>query len=516
GAGEDTIAQLVAHAEGNAFYLEELIRATVEGDLGTPETVLAMLQARLGRLPAEARRILRAASVFGQTFWLGGVARLLDSHSGDQRMHQQVAELTDAEFIQRAASSRFARQQQYMFHHALIREATYGTLTDQDRALGHRLAGEWLEQCGETDAVVLAEHFEKGGELSKAASWYVRATQQALESDSLDDVHERAERGVSCGAKGAALGELRLAQVEALIWQGSIDAALSSALEAVQMFEAHGQRWYRGVSSLAVVCSRLGKPEPIVSVVDTLLSHTPEQVSSHYAKALATTGRALLMMGELSLLDTLRAVSQRAKSSAPHLFELWARHLYEISAEKDVAAEVAAYLSTLEAWRKAGDRRRACIESINLGYLWITLGAYDSALPLLRRSLAEARTIGSPHLIAHAQNNLGCCLAWMGRPDEALDIEAAAVAAHGELGFRSLEIGARIDLAYIYAKLGNFDRAEREARLAIEQAAAIPRLRCNALAVLSQILLHVEAKNEALKVSRESMTILEEYSNNIE
>ena len=57
---------------------------------------------------------------------------------------------------------------------ALVREAAYAMLTDEDRLLGHRLAGAWLEQAGAADAMVLAEHFRRGAEPVRAARWYER------------------------------------------------------------------------------------------------------------------------------------------------------------------------------------------------------------------------------------------------------------------------------------------------------------------------------------------------------
>ena len=71
-------AWLVERAGGHAFYLEELVRVVAAGvDDTMPETVLAMVQARLEALDPEARRVLRAASIFGQTFWLSGVHALV-------------------------------------------------------------------------------------------------------------------------------------------------------------------------------------------------------------------------------------------------------------------------------------------------------------------------------------------------------------------------------------------------------------------------------------------------------
>jgi predicted ATPase len=51
----------------------------------------------------------------------------------------------------------------YMFRHAVVREAAYATLTDADRVLGHRLAADWLERQGRASASMLAAHRKLGG-----------------------------------------------------------------------------------------------------------------------------------------------------------------------------------------------------------------------------------------------------------------------------------------------------------------------------------------------------------------
>jgi hypothetical protein len=80
----DKLKKMVELADGNAFFLEELIRTVHEGtDAQLPDTVLAMVQARLERLEPEARRVLRAASVFGAVFWSGGVEALTAGESRD-------------------------------------------------------------------------------------------------------------------------------------------------------------------------------------------------------------------------------------------------------------------------------------------------------------------------------------------------------------------------------------------------------------------------------------------------
>jgi eukaryotic-like serine/threonine-protein kinase len=136
---DEVVKDLVARAGGNAFYLEELIRAVAQGDTSSlPETVLATVAARLDKLDPDARRVLRAASVFGQAFWRGGVAALV---SDEMATAAWLDALAAQEIVQRRPESRFDREPEYVFRHSFVREAAYATLTDADRATGHRLAG---------------------------------------------------------------------------------------------------------------------------------------------------------------------------------------------------------------------------------------------------------------------------------------------------------------------------------------------------------------------------------------
>jgi tetratricopeptide (TPR) repeat protein len=172
-----TMARIWERSVGNAFFLEELLRAVAEGQEGElPESVLAVVESRLDTLDIEDRRLLRAASIFGEVFWSGGLAALLPDVPD---LGRRLASLEGAEWIVPRPTGRFHGEAEYAFRHALAREAAYGTLTDDDRRLGHRLAGAWLDAAGEGDAVLLAEHYERGGETSKAVRWYLRAAERA-------------------------------------------------------------------------------------------------------------------------------------------------------------------------------------------------------------------------------------------------------------------------------------------------------------------------------------------------
>jgi hypothetical protein len=162
-ATDETIRVLVEGSEGHAAYLEEMIRAVAAGKgAEPPPAVLAMVQTRVERLDPAARRVLRAASVFGETFWRGGVESLLGG--GDTAAW--LAELVEQDVIAVKEDRRFPAEAEYRFRHALMRDAAYATLAEGDRVLGHWLAGQWLEQTGETDVILLKRHFDLGAQFA--------------------------------------------------------------------------------------------------------------------------------------------------------------------------------------------------------------------------------------------------------------------------------------------------------------------------------------------------------------
>jgi hypothetical protein len=159
-AGEERVRALAEDADGNAFTLEALLRSTETAPPDAAPARLAMAAARLEAMEPPARRLLRAASVFGQRFCRGGVAALLGRGSEDE----WFARLVEREVISRPLPARFAGEVEHRFCHALMREAAYAMLSDRDRALGHLLAAAWLEDAGEDDPEVVADHRERGGD----------------------------------------------------------------------------------------------------------------------------------------------------------------------------------------------------------------------------------------------------------------------------------------------------------------------------------------------------------------
>ncbi|HLM71633.1 MAG TPA: AAA family ATPase, partial [Polyangiaceae bacterium] len=279
--GEDVpsawVESLVRRAARHAFLLEELVRAVAEGtDAGqVPETAVAMVQARIEGIEPEARRILRAGSIFGEVFWQGALAALLGQERESPALAARLIDLERRELIGRQMESTLQGQVEYSFQHGLVREAAYVMLTDADRQLGHQLAGAWLEQRGERDGLLLAEHYTKGGQLAQAASWYERAAEQALEASDLVAVIGSVEKALTCGVEGEAAGRLKLMAATAHNWRGVFEDGLRNAREAADLFPRGSEPWNAALERLAWASGALANVEQLEAVAQDLLQTTP-------------------------------------------------------------------------------------------------------------------------------------------------------------------------------------------------------------------------------------------------
>ncbi|WP_437816151.1 serine/threonine-protein kinase [Sorangium sp. So ce1078] len=273
-------ARIVEQAAGNALFLEELIRAVVEGKTeGQPATVLAMLQARLSCLEPEARKVLCSASVFGQTFWRSGVLAMLGQERasvGGDGVDRWLESLIRSEMVEVQWSSRFPGDTEYRFRHVLVRDAAYGLLAAEDRILGHRLAGAHLEQAGEADPMVLAEHAHLGGDLERAALYYLRAAEQSYRSNDYDGMLARVERGMTCGPRGDTLGRLLGMKLDVCFLREDWQVGLEIGKEALSVLPRGSVAWNRAVGRLVVMTGHLGLADDLEALVNAIMSSEPE------------------------------------------------------------------------------------------------------------------------------------------------------------------------------------------------------------------------------------------------
>lgn len=498
---------MVERADGHAFTLEELVRAEAEGRGGElPQTVLAIAQARLGGIPSAERRLLRAASVFGKTFWRGGVEQLLGRLGTGPATIDHLASLERRELIEARRPSRFADDEEWVFRHATVRDAAYGMLTPEDRELGHRLAGEWLERAGENDPFRLADHAERGRVAEAAVRHNLRAAEQALQGDDLEIAERSAERGIAAGAEGEALGRLRLVLATAAGWRGRTGDARRLALAAREALTAGSDAWARAVERETSAALTLGLLD-VIGEAETLLSrcapsHMTTRVLARLAVVAFQAGQAERARG---LLTRVEAIPE-ALRAPPDVAAALHRARASSATRRGDDAECLVHLRLAAGLQEeAGARRDACIERTNAAVLEAQLGLYDDAEAHLRAALAEARRMGLAIVVDAARTNLGDVLTHLGRDHEARsELGAAFVSLHGR-GDRRFLGAVHAYLARALVAGGQLGEAERHARLAVEHLRDFAPVHPFSLAVLAEVLLASDRPADALDAADRAM-----------
>ena len=179
------VPQLLAKADGNPFFLEELARTVVEQGTDAPsptvpDTIQAVLLARIDRLPATAKRLLQTAAVIGKDVALPLLQAVTEV--SEEAMQRDLGHLQAAEFLYETyAPTALA----YTFKHALTQEVAYQSLVRRARQRYHERIAQVLEErfpeVAETQPELLAQHYTEADRGVQAIPYWQRAGQRAVE-----------------------------------------------------------------------------------------------------------------------------------------------------------------------------------------------------------------------------------------------------------------------------------------------------------------------------------------------
>ena len=491
------LARLVERADGNPFYLEELVRSAQAGSTDElPETVVAMAQARLDGLDGESRRVLRAASVFGRVFWRGGVVALLGGDRATGGLDDQLGAIAAREVIAKRGTSAFPGETEWVFRHALLGDAAYSTLTSADRGLGHRLAGEWLERMGEGEPLVLAEHLQRGGLHRRAAVWYWRAAEQALEGNDLEAVAARCEAGLASDPDDDTEGRLLLTRAEALRWRGRYEDALEDAVLAAGQLPMGSVQWFQAVGTATVASGQTGRLKDLARWAKAARAATPPpEALAAQAVCLCRTAAQLMGHGRHAEADELigLAVAVAARSAAPDALALAWVHTLRASRALH-GGDYDSYLDGTEhaiaEFRRAGDARNECNQRVRLGFGYLEVGEPDRAAEVLAPAAVTAKRLGIGLIHGYALQNIGMALARQGRLAEARKTLDETVALGEKLRSEDLVVGSHLYLSEIALAAGDVAEAGRHADCAAEAEHASPPMRVIAQATAARVRVH--------------------------
>ena len=171
----ETQQRLLERAGGNPLYAEQFVRMLRErpsgADVLIPETVQALIAARLDTLGGDRKALLQDAAVVGKVFWSGALSAIGDVE--ERLVRDGLHDLVRRELIRPARRSSVEEQQEFSFLHALVRDVAYSQIPRTARVRKHEAAARWIEGiAGERvgdHAELLAHHYREALALATAA-----------------------------------------------------------------------------------------------------------------------------------------------------------------------------------------------------------------------------------------------------------------------------------------------------------------------------------------------------------
>ena len=412
---------IVERAEGNPFYVEELIKMLIEegviitgegawrvaaerlADIHVPSTLTGILQARLDGLPAEERATLQRASVVGRLFWDAAVDYLGGENGALQALWPA---LQRRELVFRREETAFEGTSEYLFKHALLRDVTYESVLKRLRRDYHNRAAEWLILAAgdrvDEYADQIAAHFAAAGNARAEAEWQARAGRQASRRYAAPEAARALGRALELtpsDEKATRYELLNLRQKMADLL-GDRPTHLADIEEMKQLAAALGdlRRQAEALLEETRYNQITGAYENALSVGERALL-LAEEVGDVplQARAQSSQGSAQLFLGDYdSARDHLERSLALARQIGDRRIEVEALRTLGISLQEqgDFVGQFGYFEAALELAHELGDRVNERRALNSLGVAVQGLGRYEEAMGYYERSLAIARAIG--------------------------------------------------------------------------------------------------------------------------
>lgn len=510
-APSELTGRLVDQSAGNPLFLEELIRAAAERKSGeVPATVSAMIQARIGRLEVGTRRAMRAASVFGETFFENGVRRLLTATHGPDALGGGLEELIRAEIIEAQRDRRFTTEPEYRFRHALVRDAAYGLVSAEEAAAWHAEAAAFLAAAGERESVVLAEHFRLGRKKAQAIHYYVKAAEQALDVGEWGAALTCIERGLQGGAEGVQRGTLLSMQARICFFQEKFDQVLSAGHEALALLPSGSKPWclvFEGLFSVTASTQPRALPPMIQQFLSTESEPEARPAYAFSAAGLATT---MTLAGQVAMVRTIQDRIQRlSEDLAPQEYSIWGlihaqRGLHCDFILKLPFTGLGHFENAVRAFTSSGNRQLLGLSRAYQGKALFDLRQWSTAEEVLRATLVVAEKVNDALPLSYLRLYLARLLASRPTPDSWQEAEQLCNQTIGTPVPTALGVMHAI-CAQIALRRSDLATAEREARVADQMMSMFLPFRPDITALLVHILLMQDRPAEAMRVCQQSL-----------
>jgi class 3 adenylate cyclase/tetratricopeptide (TPR) repeat protein len=449
--GEDldagTRSVVLDRSGGNPLWAQEFVRMLRDGAgvSAVPESVQAVVAARVDLLDAPAKTIIQAASTVGKTFWRGAIVELIDE-SVD--LDGSLRELEHRELIRRERSSTVAGETEYVFTHSVVRDVSYGQSPRNVRAERHHRVARWIERIARDRvsdrAEVIAHHDSEALRLATSTDLadVTRFADAAIDSHRLaaeQAARLDAEAAVQHLEAALALtteGDERLGPVRAELGRvymivGRSDDAMKLLQAAVDEFDRRGdaEQWGLAMARLAQMAWIGGDTtsEYTLEAIERLERFPPgpalAKVYSHRA------GRLWLRGGvtdeTLEFIERVRSVVETHGDPEARRRLITAEAGSRFDAGEPAAVEL--FRQVLRLAIESDDTLSIGSAYLNLGEQLINGWGVDEALPVHERGLEVVLQRRGSGMAVWLQLSIANDYFLVGRWDDALAAVAAAL-----------------------------------------------------------------------------------------
>ena len=416
--------RIIELAEGNPLFAEEMVRMLVDrgtlrfadghwelarpvDEVEIPDSVQAVLAARLDALPENEKRLAQDAAVVGRIFWDIVVAHL--ARTERTTTDELLRRLRVKDLVVPRSPSSLAEAGEYGFRHVLIRDVAYDSLPKRDRSRLHRDIAAWAEE-------ELADRVDEFSELiaGHLAAAVAYEEEFATAGDGLRAVRELARAAALRAATRA--GEV-----------GQFDAVA---------------RWRRLALDLAI---KLDAPTREVARLvadwgDVAWENTEAEDREGF---LSDAVEAMRSLDDLDEAD--RQLLARLRDYLAH-----AR--YELGDVDDARAICRQGIAELEPGPATPGRARLLSR---LGWTYWRAGPVEEAVPLLERAVAEAEEAEDARTLRWAKHDLGLALIFVGHVDESVRLIEESMRLAIEAHDAGLQLRCYINLPAVRSNRGD-------------------------------------------------------------
>jgi class 3 adenylate cyclase/tetratricopeptide (TPR) repeat protein/ribosomal protein L40E len=489
---------VVTGAEGNPYYLEELIKMLIENGvivcseqawtieparlatLQVPSTLTGVLQARLDSLPQAEKDVLQRASVVGREFWDVVVAQLAELSPDSMEAHLDT--LRDRAMIFRREHSAFAEAREYIFKHTTLRDVTYETVLLKKRRAYHAQVAAWLEanagqRIGEYLSLI-AHHYTLGGETAKAVEYLRRAGEESYEMGARREAAEIFRQALTMTPENDLAGRavLLTKMGTAILYVGDKSEASQCLNQGLAMARQVGN-WQAEVEALNGLA------------VSGFANDDYDQVKEYAGQALALARQHEYWKGMAEALEYLGVVNVISSGKADQGFQ----YLDECMASYAKAGDLSGVIAILRL--KANYYQR--------------LGQYEQARQYTAQAMEIVDQIGDQRARAITLYSLAEIATVQDRVQEAEQYLGESQAISQEIGYQVGVVDALEALSYVNRLQGKYRQAEHylEQARVILQTLGVPAYIADNLKSLGEVARLQGKYAEAKRYLEESMAI---------